>query len=1276
MTPITPAFDTTATATTPGGGAAAGGGFPRFDAGQEYDDDDDDGDMHGENSNIYPFSFNTLPPPDPALTPSTTTTTRPLKTSRGLRLGQQMGQHRGNAVVTSTSADPGPSSSYNQSQQERLQGLQREMGLNIAMPEMNTPTTAATTATTTTSPTTTTTSPPPPTNGQRASNSNRLSRILPYNRSDAPSLVPSQSQENDWNRANRMAQSSLTSLSSAYRRPDSRNHTTTANSNSSHQHYDDSTASAQSVSAATSDSPSHSNRASANGSNSTGGHGGNTSHLPRELLLPAINGARAAILQQQQPQPRRTTSAAHLRNAREDLRDTSIPSDANAAAAKKATYDDASSSTRTSSPDDRRRDSSSSKTTNDKRPRSATVRKDALTDVEIVKLGAIDGQDPHSLLPTDGTPLTSKNVLTIALAKAQSAVTHDSGNNVPEAIHSYGQAVRLLQEVMERIAPRHSSSKKKSTRQEERRRLKVIHDTYTDRIRLLSLIYGPGNDGHEPEHSSSSNVAQAQTSSSIAELADAATSLPSHDRDQNAADSNGTIAGQPAEHVGTDDDAKSPPSVQPPRPIDAVSPPSTSISTSTIPMPSNESEEVLADKPSQEGDETDAASHHQRSDSDASFQSVASMPIGASASNLLNQPHSTEHQDGTSRSRSPQRNLTVQVDTSPSDPAQQTTTTTSVQPPATPYFDAQQQASQPTDDTVAEHHTDTDASPATQLVVNVEHSDTPPDSSRRQLFRRHQLPDLQRPRAATVSSPVASPSRLHALDEPAAGPSSQEQTPRLDRSSSSEFGASADTSAAIALSEASSPAMSSRRFGLGGEQEDALDEQAKASMRRRALSQPGSKRPPLPHQQSFQMSMPKAPPLPRMARKISLPGLNIIKAQQQGGLKADGPNSALSSLSPLGGGVGAGTQDSRSVNQRPYRFPSPSPSFTSGYHALVEDGLQSSIAAQGHYDAAAIHQTGLSAPTAQESLFPSGLASAQTYGMSSMHLSKVDDCPLLKQSMKTLNSLAATDGPPQPPLSMSVNPILRPFTQARALSRSIASSGFITSKLCVPSHAWVQVGTNKLAGLETKVRLIELVANGIDGIEKSGSHLLNPPKGQPGLAAVQSAGFAKQLEDFDALLIEVQNTFSKKLGIVDTVAGRKGSSLGSFGSKMARSIDRMALTNSAKNVDLPAAYIDSLNRLFDRAEVLHLHTATLLQSQKPAGRSGGGAGSATSGTDFEAVEAYANLPHEVRKIIETKLLRSSEFFSSVVIKIVLKDLNVLMDKAIKYSSVALSDGVP
>ncbi|GAA6020518.1 hypothetical protein JCM10207_000029 [Rhodosporidiobolus poonsookiae] len=125
---------------------------------------------------------------------------------------------------------------------------------------------------------------------------------------------------------------------------------------------------------------------------------------------------------------------------------------------------------------------------------------------------------------------SSKSVLTTALQRAQSAVLLDSANNFPAAIAAYSQAVRLLKEVMARVEDgsremerklstggirdgetgeeferrKARYERKEKAKMDEARRLRVIHDTYEDRIRMLVQMGTP-----LPAHASPSLAALA-----------------------------------------------------------------------------------------------------------------------------------------------------------------------------------------------------------------------------------------------------------------------------------------------------------------------------------------------------------------------------------------------------------------------------------------------------------------------------------------------------------------------------------------------------------------------------------------------------------------------------------------------------------------------------------------------------------------------------------------------------------------------------------------------
>ncbi|GAA5989478.1 hypothetical protein JCM11641_007315 [Rhodosporidiobolus odoratus] len=118
-------------------------------------------------------------------------------------------------------------------------------------------------------------------------------------------------------------------------------------------------------------------------------------------------------------------------------------------------------------------------------------------------------KEPHST--------SSKSVLTVALQRAQSAVLLDSANNFTAAIQAYAQSVRLLKQVMARVEDgsremerkistggiregetqedlekrRQRYERKEKAKVDEARRLRVIHDTYEDRVRMLVQMGTP-----------------------------------------------------------------------------------------------------------------------------------------------------------------------------------------------------------------------------------------------------------------------------------------------------------------------------------------------------------------------------------------------------------------------------------------------------------------------------------------------------------------------------------------------------------------------------------------------------------------------------------------------------------------------------------------------------------------------------------------------------------------------------------------------------------------
>jgi hypothetical protein len=100
---------------------------------------------------------------------------------------------------------------------------------------------------------------------------------------------------------------------------------------------------------------------------------------------------------------------------------------------------------------------------------------------------------------------------------------------------------------------------------------------------------------------------------------------------------------------------------------------------------------------------------------------------------------------------------------------------------------------------------------------------------------------------------------------------------------------------------------------------------------------------------------------------------------------------------------------------------------------------------------------------------------------------------------------------------------------------------------------------------------------------------------------------------------------------------------------MGRSTSYFSITSanvetSIFSLDSPAAYVHGLTKLFSHAQLLDEHTKALSQPIS---------------------SVYAVFPADVRTSMEMKLKRCSEFFASVVLTFVLRDLSQLLDKYAK-----------
>jgi len=139
----------------------------------------------------------------------------------------------------------------------------------------------------------------------------------------------------------------------------------------------------------------------------------------------------------------------------------------------------------------------------------------------------------------------------------------------------------------------------------------------------------------------------------------------------------------------------------------------------------------------------------------------------------------------------------------------------------------------------------------------------------------------------------------------------------------------------------------------------------------------------------------------------------------------------------------------------------------------------------------------------------------------------------------------------------------------------------------------------------------------------------------------EAEAWVGKLEEFSSICDSVVANFGKKLGVGEGFVSKK-SGVTSWGGKLTRQFDKFT---NGKNLDSPAAYVTGLGRLFTHAQLLDEHSKALF-SQPMA-------------------PIYTAFPADVRLAAEVKLKRASEFFASVILTFVIRDLAQLLDKYAK-----------
>ena len=129
-----------------------------------------------------------------------------------------------------------------------------------------------------------------------------------------------------------------------------------------------------------------------------------------------------------------------------------------------------------------------------------------------------------------------------------------------------------------------------------------------------------------------------------------------------------------------------------------------------------------------------------------------------------------------------------------------------------------------------------------------------------------------------------------------------------------------------------------------------------------------------------------------------------------------------------------------------------------------------------------------------------------------------------------------------PPFDLSqptVSLVRRPFHLMRQIAASIETGGYITPRLYIPKSLWSQAGV-KLVAIETKVRTLDILLTGVEGLEKYDDFLVSPTSPLDAAGAKDFASrFVKELDSFEGMMDGIQSTLSKKLGYSPSALGNK-----------------------------------------------------------------------------------------------------------------------------------------
>ncbi|KAG8763789.1 hypothetical protein FRC11_012365 [Ceratobasidium sp. 423] len=875
-------------------------------------------------------------------------------------------------------------------------------------------------------------------------------------------------------------------------------------------------------------------------------------------------------------------------------------------------------------------------------------------------------QTPGGLSASSTRPPSSRRALTAALELAQEAVRIDSAGEEPlAAIAAYGKSVTLLKEVMDRVMRGEGAERRRAgvrrrsdaAREDEVRRLKSIHDTYADRMQILSLIYqmdggqqAPPSPDHpeespdyehstgfhtEPysidgEHEYDNAPTPAESIGSAFVSYDSGSSLdyPAHHAAR--AEYLSSLSPSPNPSPAPDDYDHVTPTEYQPTPISPTStitpqrergshiPPMRPIPSGPPPMPGTQPLYALPQLPPQSQwtngapalpvparvnrSQSTSAGSGPRPDSHSPHRRSYAVPPSAPAYVQSQQSRiRTGSVAGHKRSGSGNERLGAVSEERERDREASSGTEsepwTVVGADPHPHQQPVTEGYRPTSEAYRSRVMSLGRDAGTSVIREMR--DLPPPPSGSPITPRLPISSADIPRSSAG---------VDVIQRPRGDTSSSTSSRGSDGPSSAGTVSTVPTSFSASVEKAGVMIPGPNNFGIeNGMLVNNSTSQGSIAQRRK------SAQPSIGHASALQQALqqypqPQLPTLPQTPTSQQPPTVSIppppAVVPTATRLTADAlPVGAASRLGIAPGRLRASSQPGRRPD-----MPAP--------------GMGSSLAS-GPRKSSTSHSRVMFGKGAQSPV-PWGVAISAP-GMPLNPVQSTGGSPSLVVHIVQA-SVPLSTKPSPPPDSQR----RRPFYLMGCLLVSLTnqSGGYLTPKLHVPHEVWSQGGA-KLINVSDKMRVVESLVDHLVGLRECSDGFFSGRRGGEDLL--------KRLDEWNKHCDFLVGEYAKKLGVGEGVIKKRGG----MTDKIMRGFDRIT---SGKSVDSPTNYAELLKRLFAGAELFDKHIQALQDRNHPM---------------------YLPVSSNVRKQIDARLQHSSEFFATVILTFVVRDLGLLMDKFVK-----------